>query len=213
MLTALGLTGDAAGALAVAAPPAPSPAEALARRIEARHRGVRDLTARFVQTYRSGALGREVVEKGVLSLKPPSRMRWEYRDPGEEDVRVRRQDVLLLRARRPAGDPCASSPTRATCPPCSSPATPTSSRTFDVALETGQAGLPAAAPHAEEAGARDRAPLRRRGRRRTASARSWSSTPRATAASSSSTTSARTWAWTIASSGSRCRAGVEVIAG
>ena len=84
MLTALGLTGTLAAALAFAGPasPAPpSPAEALARRIEARHRGVRDLTARFVQTYRSGALGREVVEKGVLSLKPPSRMRWEYRDP------------------------------------------------------------------------------------------------------------------------------------
>ena len=32
-----------------------------------RHRGVRDLTARFVQTYRSGALGREVVENGRLS--------------------------------------------------------------------------------------------------------------------------------------------------
>ena len=81
MLTALGLTGSLVAALAVAAPASTSPAEDLARRIEARHRGVRDLTARFVQTYRSGALGREVVEKGVLSLKPPSRMRWEYRDP------------------------------------------------------------------------------------------------------------------------------------
>jgi outer membrane lipoprotein carrier protein len=81
MLTALGLTGTLLGALALPAPAALSPAEALARRIEARHRTVRDLTARFVQTYRSGALGREVVEKGVVSLKPPSRMRWEYRDP------------------------------------------------------------------------------------------------------------------------------------
>jgi outer membrane lipoprotein carrier protein len=81
MLTALGLTGVVLGSLALPAPTPASPAEALARRIEARHRGVRDLTARFVQTYRSGALGREVVEKGVLSLKPPSRMRWEYRDP------------------------------------------------------------------------------------------------------------------------------------
>jgi len=81
MLAALGLTGTLAGALALASPAPPSPAEALARRVEARHRGVRDLTARFVQTYRSGALGREVVEKGVLSLKPPSRMRWEYREP------------------------------------------------------------------------------------------------------------------------------------
>jgi outer membrane lipoprotein carrier protein len=81
MLTALGLTGVLAAGLALPAPTPASPAEALARRIEAHHRGVRDLTARFVQTYRSGALGREVVEKGVLSLKPPSRMRWEYRDP------------------------------------------------------------------------------------------------------------------------------------
>jgi len=84
MLTALGLTGTLVGVIALAGPPAgpaPAPAEALAHRIEARHRHVADLTATFVQTYRSGALGREVVEKGVLSLKPPSRMRWDYRDP------------------------------------------------------------------------------------------------------------------------------------
>lgn len=76
MLTALGLT----GALLAATGPA-TPAEALARRVEARTRHVTDLTARFVQTYRSGALGREVVEKGVVSLKPPGRMRWDYREP------------------------------------------------------------------------------------------------------------------------------------
>lgn len=81
MLLALGLTGALVAGFAAPPVSAPSPAEALARRVEARHRGVSDLTARFVQTYRSGALGREVVERGVLSLKPPSRMRWEYRDP------------------------------------------------------------------------------------------------------------------------------------
>jgi outer membrane lipoprotein carrier protein len=81
MLLALGLTGALLGSLGAPAPAPPSPAEALARKVEARHRGVSDLTARFVQTYRSGALGREIVEKGVLSLKPPGRMRWEYRDP------------------------------------------------------------------------------------------------------------------------------------
>jgi outer membrane lipoprotein carrier protein len=82
MLTALALTGVLlAAAPAVPATSVPSPAEALARRVEARHRGLRDLTARFVQTYRSGALGRELVEKGVLSLKPPGRMRWEYQAP------------------------------------------------------------------------------------------------------------------------------------
>jgi outer membrane lipoprotein carrier protein len=69
------------GALLVPAPAAPTPAEDLARRVEARHRTLVDLTADFVQTYRSGMLGRGIVEKGSLSLKPPGRMRWEYRDP------------------------------------------------------------------------------------------------------------------------------------
>lgn len=63
------------------APSTPAPAAALARRIEQRHHRVADLTARFVQTYRSGLLAQEVVEKGVVSLKRPGRMLWEYRDP------------------------------------------------------------------------------------------------------------------------------------
>ena len=69
------------GALLAPAPAAQTPAEDLARRVEARHRTLVDLTADFVQTYRSGMLGRGIVEKGSLSLKPPGRMRWEYRDP------------------------------------------------------------------------------------------------------------------------------------
>lgn len=76
-MVAVGLT----GVLLAAAPPAAVPAEDLARRIEAKHRTLRDMTATFVQTYRSGMLGRAIVEKGTLSLKPPGRMRWEYRDP------------------------------------------------------------------------------------------------------------------------------------
>ena len=69
------------GALASPAPAAATPAEDLARRVETKHRTLVDLTADFVQTYRSGMLGRAVVEKGALSLKPPGRMRWEYREP------------------------------------------------------------------------------------------------------------------------------------
>jgi outer membrane lipoprotein carrier protein len=68
----------------IAAPavtPGSSSAEDLARRVEARHRTVRDMTARFVQTYRSGLVGRELVERGTLALKRPGRMRWEYRIP------------------------------------------------------------------------------------------------------------------------------------
>jgi outer membrane lipoprotein carrier protein len=66
--------------LLAAAPGGPA-AEAAARRIEERHRGIVDMTARFVQTYRSGILGREIVERGTVSLKRPGRMLWEYRDP------------------------------------------------------------------------------------------------------------------------------------
>lgn len=77
LLTAVGLT----VALALAAAEPVSPAQAAARRIEQRQRTVVDLTARFVQTYRSGILGRQVVERGSVSIKRPGRMLWEYRDP------------------------------------------------------------------------------------------------------------------------------------
>jgi outer membrane lipoprotein carrier protein len=56
-------------------------AVALARRIQQRHHDIRDMKARFVQTYASSMLGREVVERGTLALKPPGRMRWEYEQP------------------------------------------------------------------------------------------------------------------------------------
>jgi len=69
------------GVLIAQAPVAATPADDLARRVETKHRTLVDLTASFVQTYRSGMLGRAIVEKGSLSLKPPGRMRWEYRDP------------------------------------------------------------------------------------------------------------------------------------
>jgi outer membrane lipoprotein carrier protein len=49
--------------------------------VEEHHRRTRDLVARFTQTYRSGLLRREVVERGRLSLKKPGRMRWDYEAP------------------------------------------------------------------------------------------------------------------------------------
>lgn len=61
--------------------PAARGAEELARKVEARQRRLVDMTARFVQRYRSGLLGQEIVERGTLELKQPGRMRWEYRDP------------------------------------------------------------------------------------------------------------------------------------
>jgi len=65
----------------LAGPPREPSADDLVARIEARHRAARDLTAHFIQTYRSGMLGQEIVESGRLALKRPGRMRWDYEKP------------------------------------------------------------------------------------------------------------------------------------
>jgi outer membrane lipoprotein carrier protein len=71
-----------AAALLALLPAAAAPsAEAVAQRVEQHHAQVADLTARFEQSYRSGVLGREIVERGVVSIKRPGRMLWEYKDP------------------------------------------------------------------------------------------------------------------------------------
>ena len=69
--------------LLVAAPAAQTSdsARGLVRAIEAHHARTVDIVARFTQSYRSGMLGREIVERGVVSIKRPGRMRWEYKDP------------------------------------------------------------------------------------------------------------------------------------
>lgn len=75
-----------AAALLLAVPPfaAADAADELLARVEKRNAQVRDLEARFTQSYRSGALGRELVETGVLKLKRPGRMRWEYQKPEQK---------------------------------------------------------------------------------------------------------------------------------
>jgi outer membrane lipoprotein carrier protein len=67
---------------ALLAPAAPkTAAEFLARKIEERQSAAPDLVARFTQTYRSGALGRTLVERGEVKVKRPGRMLWEYKTP------------------------------------------------------------------------------------------------------------------------------------
>ena len=56
-------------------------ARTLVRTIEQHHAQTTDLVARFSQSYRSGLLGREITERGVVQIKAPGRMRWEYKDP------------------------------------------------------------------------------------------------------------------------------------
>jgi len=56
-------------------------AETVLHKLEERNARTSDLVARFSQSYRSGMLGREITERGVVSIKRPGRMRWEYKDP------------------------------------------------------------------------------------------------------------------------------------
>jgi outer membrane lipoprotein carrier protein len=62
----------------------PADAAQLLAAVGRRHRDIRDFEARFVQTYRSGALGKQIVESGTVRLKRPGRMRWDYRQPDEK---------------------------------------------------------------------------------------------------------------------------------
>ncbi len=61
--------------------PANESAQALLAGFDARSRSIRDFTARFTQTYRSGALGRAIVETGTVRVKRPSRMLFDYLTP------------------------------------------------------------------------------------------------------------------------------------
>jgi outer membrane lipoprotein carrier protein len=56
-------------------------AQNLVRTIEEHHARTVDIVARFSQSYRSGLIGREITERGVVRIKTPGRMRWEYKDP------------------------------------------------------------------------------------------------------------------------------------
>lgn len=56
-------------------------AQAALTAFDARNRTVRDFSGTFTQTYRSGALGRALVETGTVKVKRPSRMLFEYEKP------------------------------------------------------------------------------------------------------------------------------------
>lgn len=64
----------------VASPSVPDPQSVL-QDFDARSRTIRDFTANFTQTYRSGALGRAIVESGTVKVKRPSRMLFDYLKP------------------------------------------------------------------------------------------------------------------------------------
>jgi outer membrane lipoprotein-sorting protein len=70
-----------AALLALGAGAAEDPATALLDRVQKRYDGIRDVRARFQQTSRVAALGREDESRGAVVIARPGRMRWEYETP------------------------------------------------------------------------------------------------------------------------------------
>ena len=62
----------------------PEDAGTVLSNFDARRRTIRDFTAKFTQTYRSGALGRAIVETGTVKVMRPSRMLFEYLTPDKK---------------------------------------------------------------------------------------------------------------------------------
>lgn len=82
-------------ALVVVAAPAEAPAaeapdaHALVRKVQAFYERTRDLTARFEQTYTYTGFGRRQVSSGLLLVKKPGMMRWDYQKPSSKTVAVK----------------------------------------------------------------------------------------------------------------------------
>ncbi len=70
------------------ASPAPD-AHALVRKVQAFYERTRDLTARFDQTYTYTGFGRRQVSSGLLLVKKPGMMRWDYQKPSTKTVAVK----------------------------------------------------------------------------------------------------------------------------
>lgn len=58
-------------------PPAPDVAAALQKKYDS----IRDFTADFVQESEGGLLRKKQVERGVVQIKKPGKMRWDYKSP------------------------------------------------------------------------------------------------------------------------------------
>ena len=55
--------------------------EELQRALQRRYDLVQDFSADFTQTYEGGVLRTAVVERGVVRIRKPGRMRWDYHEP------------------------------------------------------------------------------------------------------------------------------------
>ena len=74
--------------LALASPSAQTkqPPDALAKQLQAHYQSIRDFSASFTQSYRTGVLKTRTQESGTVSVKKPGKMRWTYTKPERKDL-------------------------------------------------------------------------------------------------------------------------------
>jgi outer membrane lipoprotein carrier protein len=81
LLPALLFTAAAAAVLAAPQTTAPRPPEEVAAALQKKYDAVRDFTADFVHTSEGGMLRKQQTERGVVQVKKPGKMRWDYKVP------------------------------------------------------------------------------------------------------------------------------------
>jgi outer membrane lipoprotein carrier protein len=81
LLTATGTAQTRPPARAVASPDVRPPATDVAGAIQRKYDSVKDFSASFTQTYEGGVLRRKSQESGLVFVKKPGKMRWDYIKP------------------------------------------------------------------------------------------------------------------------------------
>lgn len=61
--------------------PAPPPAQEVAAALQKKYDAIKDFTADFVHDSEGGVLRKKQTERGVVQVKKPGRMRWDYKAP------------------------------------------------------------------------------------------------------------------------------------
>ena len=81
LLTATGAAQTRPPTRAVASPDVRPPATDVAGAIQRKYDSVKDFSASFTQTYEGGVLRRKSQESGLVFVKKPGKMRWDYIKP------------------------------------------------------------------------------------------------------------------------------------
>jgi outer membrane lipoprotein carrier protein len=81
LLTVWAATSAAQKPTEIASAPLIPPASEVAASLQRKYEGIKDFSASFTQTEESGVLRRKTTESGVVYIKKPGKMRWDYTTP------------------------------------------------------------------------------------------------------------------------------------